>query len=70
MVGGAGSRGGTADVHLVPADDFRRIAAGVPFGAVADDPSRLLVSFLDRPLDPLPARRQWPPRRRGRLRRA
>ena len=47
--------GVTADVHLVPADDFRRIAAGIPFGPVADDASRLLVSFLDRPLDPLPA---------------
>jgi uncharacterized protein (DUF1697 family) len=46
--------GVTADVHLVAGDDFRRIAAGIPFGDVADDASRLLVSFPDRPLDPLP----------------
>jgi uncharacterized protein (DUF1697 family) len=46
--------GVTADVHLVAGDDFRRIADGIPFGAVADDPSRLLVSFLDRPAHPLP----------------
>jgi uncharacterized protein (DUF1697 family) len=46
--------GVTADVHVVDGADFRRIAAGIPFGGVADDPSRLLVSFVDRPLDPLP----------------
>jgi uncharacterized protein (DUF1697 family) len=47
--------GVTADVHLVAAADFRRIATAIPFGPVADDPSRLLVSFLDRPLDAVPA---------------
>lgn len=46
--------GVTADVHLVAEDDFRRIAAGIPFAGVADDPSRLIVSFLDRPREPLP----------------
>ncbi|WP_317229798.1 DUF1697 domain-containing protein, partial [Clavibacter sp. MX14-G9D] len=46
--------GVTADVHLVAADDFRRIAAGIPFAGIADDPSRLIVSFLDRPQRPSP----------------
>ncbi|OUE30443.1 hypothetical protein BFL35_09920 [Clavibacter michiganensis] len=46
--------GVTADVHVVDEGDFRRIAAGMPFGPVADDPSRLLVSFVDRPLVPSP----------------
>jgi uncharacterized protein (DUF1697 family) len=47
--------GVTADVHLVGADDFRAIAGAIPFGGVADDPSRLLVSFLDQPVRPVPA---------------
>jgi len=46
--------GVTADVHVVGADDFRAIASAIPFSGVADDPSRLLVSFLDRPLRPAP----------------
>jgi len=46
--------GVTADVHVVGADDFRAIARAVPFAGVADDPSRLVVSFLDRPIRPAP----------------